>query len=139
MSIVVEDKRSEQVYNVITKKMQLEYIVTKCQYIAAPTKMAYSSLKNKKMKVVDTLYLYFVYKVAFIVGGENLILKMAKVFQVPEGLGTMKSLYNESKYANYTGSELRMDFYLQVLRSLTHKGNTIFNVFGRINRCTLGW
>lgn len=41
----------------------------------------------------------------------------------------MKSLCDESKYANYTGLKLRMDFYLQVLRLLMHKGDTIFNVF----------
>lgn len=127
---IVEDRRAEQVFELVTRKMQPEYAVTKCHYIAAPAEGAYSTLKDKKTKVAEIVCLYFVYKAAFAVGGDNPILRMEKVFQVPEGLGNVKSLYDEAKYANYTGDELRMDFYLQVLRSLTRRGDTIINVFG---------
>ena len=128
--LIVEDRRAEQVYGLVTRKMQPEYAVSKCHYIAAPAEGAYSRLKDRKTKVVDTICLYFVYKAAFAVGGDNPILKMDKVFQVTEGLGNSKSLYDEAKYANYTGDELRMEFYLHVLRTLTRRGDTIFNVFG---------
>ena len=128
--LIVEDRRAEQVFELVTRKMQPEYAVSKCHYIAAPAEGAYSTLKDKKTKVVDTICLYFVYKAEFAVGGDNPILKMDKVFQVPEGLGNTKALYDEAKYANYTGDELRMEFYLNVLRSLTRRGDTIFNIFG---------
>lgn len=55
---------------------------------------------------------------------------MEKLFVVPEGLGGNKSLYDKAKYANYPADELRMEFYLRILRKLTKKGVAIFNVFG---------
>lgn len=42
----------------------------------------------------------------------------------------MKSLYDEGKYVVYMGEELRMDFYLHVLRALIRRVDTILNVFG---------
>lgn len=39
-------------------------------------------------------------------------------------------MYNETTCANYTGDDLRMEFYLHMLITLTHKGDTIFNMLG---------
>lgn len=126
---IVEDRRAEQVYEIV-RKLQPEYAVSKSHYIAAPAEGAYSSLCDKKTKVVNVLCLYFVYKVEFLKVPNHPITRMEKIFQVPEGLGNSKSLYDEAKYATYTSDELRMDFYLRMLRTFTRRGDCIFNVFG---------
>ena len=84
---------------------------------------------------MDTIYLCFMYKVTFIIGKDNPIIKINKVFHVLEGLGNLKSLYDKAKYTNYIGDKLKMD----IVRSLTHMGATIFNVFGEPNLCTPEW
>lgn len=79
-NLIVEDIRVEQVFELVIKKTQTEYTVTKCHYIVVSTKVAYSTLKNKKTKVVYTICLYFVYNVYLLVGVDNPVLKMEKVF-----------------------------------------------------------
>ena len=126
---IVEDRRAEQVFD-LARKLQPEYAVSKSHYIAAPAEGAYTSLKDKKTKVVNVLCLYFVYKAELLKVPNHPISRMDKLFQVPEGLGASKSLYDEAKYANYPADELRMDFYLRMMRTLTRRGDCIFNVFG---------
>lgn len=122
----------------VMRKLQSEYVVTKCHYIHAPAEGTYSAVKGKKTKIVETICLYFVYNVSFAIGTDNPILKMAKVFQAPEGLCNIKSLYDEAKYAWYTWDKLRMEFYLHALRTLMCRGDTIFNVFGGIKPIYVG-
>jgi hypothetical protein len=126
---IVEDRRAEQVYEIV-RKLQPEYAVSKSHYIAAPAEGAYSTLTDKKTKVVHLLTLYFVYKAEFLKVPNHPITRMEKIFQVPDGLGNSKSLYDEAKYANYPCEELRMEFYLRMMRALTRRGDCIFNVFG---------
>lgn len=76
------------------------------------------------------LCLYFVYKAEFLKMPNHPITQMEKIFQVPEGLGSSKCMYDEAKYANYPSNELRMDFYLRMMRTLIRRGDCIFNVFG---------
>ena len=76
------------------------------------------------------LCLYFVYKAKLLKVPNHSIAQMENLFQVPEGLGTSKSLYDEAKYANYPADELQMEFYLRMMRTLTKKEDCIFNVFG---------
>ena len=96
----------------------------KCSYVHAQFfDGAYTTLKDKKTKVVNVLCLYFVYKVEFLKMQNHPISQMDKLFQVPKGLGANKSLYNEAKYANYPADELRM------MKMLTKKGDCIFNIF----------
>ena len=87
-------------------------------------------MKDKKTKDVNVLCLYFVYKAEFVKMPNHPVNRMEKLFQVPEGLGNNKSLYVEAKYANYPSNELRMDFYVRMLKSMTRRGDCIFNVFG---------
>jgi hypothetical protein len=126
---IVEDRRAEQVYDLV-RKLQPEYAVSKSHYIAAPAEGAYTSLKDKKTKVVNVLCLYFVYKAELLKVPNHPISRMDKLFQVPDGLGSSKCLYDEAKYANYPADELRMEFYMRMLRTLTRRGDCIFNVFG---------
>lgn len=133
-SWIVEDRRAKQIYGIMVQKVH--YVVSKCHYIVASAEGANSTLKDKKTKVANTICLYFVYKATFTVDGDNPIIDMDKVFQVPKGLGNLKSLYDEPKYTNYTGDKLRTNIYLQVLRSLTRMGDKIFNIFGGTNLCT---
>ena len=56
--------------------------------------------------------------------------QMKKLFQIPKGLGASNSLYDEAKYANYHSDELRMEFYVRIMRAFTRRGDCIFNVFG---------
>ena len=56
------------------------------------------------------------------------ITSMDKLFQVSEGLGANKCMCDVVKYANYLTDELRMEFYLRMMRTLTRKGDCIFNV-----------
>ena len=114
----------------LVRKLQPEYAVSKSHYIAAPAEGAYTTLRDKKMKFVNVLCLYFVYKAELLKVPNHPISRMDKLFQVPEGLGASKSLYDEAKYANYPADELRMDFYLRMMRTLTRRGDCIFNVFG---------
>ena len=44
---IVEHRRAEQVYEIV-RKLQLEYVVSKSHYIAAPAEGAYSTLTDKK-------------------------------------------------------------------------------------------
>jgi hypothetical protein len=90
----------------------------------------YSTLIDKKTKVVNVLCLYFVYKAEFLKVPNHPINRIEKIFQVPEGLDASKSLYDEAKYMNYPSDELRMEFYFKILRALTRRGDCIFNVFG---------
>ena len=126
---IVEDRRAEQVYEIV-RKLQPDYAVSKSHYIAAPAEGAYTTLKDKKTKVVNVLCLYFVYKANLLKADNHPINRMEKLFQVAEGVGASKSLYDEAKYTNYTSDELRMEFYLRIMRALTRRGDYIFNVFG---------
>ena len=114
----------------IVRKLQPDYVVSKSHYIAAPAEDTYTTLKNKKTKVINILCLYFVYKANLLKVENHPTNRMEKLFQVPEDLGASKCLYNEAKYANYTADELRMEFHLRIMRALTRRGSFIFNVFG---------
>ena len=126
---IVEDRRAEQVYEIV-RKMQPDYAVSKSHYIAAPAEGVYTTLKDKKTKVMNLLCLYFVFKASLLKVENHPITRMQKLFQVPEGQGSSKSLYDEAKYANYHSDELRMEFYLRIMRAFTRRGDCIFNVFG---------
>jgi hypothetical protein len=126
---IVEDQKAEQVYDIV-RKLQPEYAVSKSHYVAAPVEGAYSTLRDPKTKIVNVLCLYFVYKAELLKTPNHPIGRMDRLFQVPEGLGTNKSLYDEAKYANYPTDELRMEFYLRMMRTLTRRGDFIFNIFG---------
>jgi len=126
---IVDDARAEQVYELV-RKLQPDYAVSKSHYLAAPAEGAFTSLRDKKTKQVNVLCLYFVYKAALLNEANHPVHRMEKLFSIPEVLGTHKSLYDESKYANYPADELRMEFYIRILRRLTNRGDTIFNIFG---------
>ena len=55
---------------------------------------------------------------------------MEKLFQVHEGLGANKCLYDKAKYANHHADKVQMEFYLRMMRTLKRRGDCIFNVFG---------
>ena len=74
--------------------------------------------------------LYFVYKAEFVKMPNHLVNRMEKLLQVSEGLGDIKSFYDEANYANYPSDELRMDFYVRMMKSMTKRGDYIFNIFG---------
>ena len=126
---IVEDRRAEQVFDLV-RKLQPEYDVSKSHYIAAQAEGAYTSLNDKKTKVVNVLCLYFVFKAELLKVPNHPLTRMDKLFQIPEGLRTSKSLYDEAKYANYYEQELRMEFYLRMMRTFTKRGDFIFNIFG---------
>ena len=117
---IVEDKRAKQMYEIVWK-LQPEYAVSKSHYVVAPAKGAYNTSKDKKTKIVNVLCLYFVYKAELLKVPNHPIAHMKKFFQVPEGLGISRSLYDEAKYANYPANELRMEFYLHMMRTLTKR------------------
>lgn len=93
----------------IVRKIQCHYVVSKSHYVVAPMEGVYTTLKDKKTKVVNVLYLYFVYRVNLLKLENH---QIEKLFQVQEGLGASKCLYDEAKYANYIADELQMKFYL---------------------------
>ena len=126
---IVEDKRTEQVYKLV-RKLQLEYAVSKSHYIATPAEGVYTTLKDKKTKVVNVLCLYFVYKAELLKVQNHPISQMDKLFQVLEGLDASKCLYDEAKYSDYHAYELWMELYLRMMRTLMRRGDCIFNVFG---------
>ena len=96
----------------IARKLQPDYVVSKSHYVAAPTEGVYTTLKDKKTIVMSLLCLYFVYRATLLKVENHLLHRMKKFFQVPEGLGASKSLYDKAKYASYPADELRMEFYL---------------------------
>lgn len=126
---IVEDKKSEQVYELV-RKLQSDYAVSKAHYVANAAEGAYTSLRDKKTKTLNLLCLYFVYKAELLNIPNHPMSRMDKLFQIQESSGTNRSLYDEAKYANYPTDELRMEFYLRMLRTLTRRGDCVFNVFG---------
>lgn len=134
---IVKDKKSKHVYE-IEGKLQPEYAVLKSHHLVAPTEGAYSTTKDKKIKILN-LCLYFVYKAELLKVPNHPIARMNKLFQVPKGLGTSMTLYNKAKYANYPADKLRMEFYLQIMETATTKGDCIFNVFGVPNPYMQPW
>jgi hypothetical protein len=126
---IVEDRKSEQVYDIV-RKLQPEYAVSKSHYVATPVEGAYITMKDSKTNIVNVLCLYFVYKAELLKTPNHPIGRMDRFFQVSEGLGTSRSFYDEAKYANYPMDELRMEFYLRMMRTLTKRGDFIFNIFG---------
>ena len=126
---IVEDRRSEQVFTLV-RKLQPEYAVSKSHYLAAPAEGAYTSVRDKRTKAVSLICLYFVYKAELVSVQNHPINRVEKLFQVPEGMGMSKSLYDEAKYANYPEGELRMEFYMRMMRNFTRRGDFVFNVFG---------
>ena len=126
---IVKDKKSEQVYELV-RRLQPDYAVSKSHYRAAPAEGAHNTLKAKKGKDVNLLCLYFVYKAEFVKHPDHPLHQMEALFEVPDETGNSKSLYDEAKYAMYPSDELRMEFYIRILKSLTSRGDCIFNVFG---------
>lgn len=55
---IVEDKMAEQVYDIV-RKMLPEYAMSKTHYIPTRAEVVYTSLHDKKTKVVGVLSLYF--------------------------------------------------------------------------------
>ena len=126
---IVEDRKSEQVYDLV-RKLQPDYAVSKSHYVAVPSEAAYLALKEKKTKSLNLLCLYFVYKTELLNVQNHPMSRMEKLFCIPEGSGMDKGLFEEAKYAMYPTDELRMEFYLRILRKLTRRGDCVFNVFG---------
>jgi hypothetical protein len=126
---IVEDRRAEQVFELV-QKLQPDYAVSKSHYVPAPAEGAYTTLKDKKTKVLSLLCLYFVFKANLLKDPSHPLTRMEKLFQVRDGMGASKSLYDEAKYAMYPADELRMEFYLRIMRALTRRGDAIFNIFG---------
>ena len=135
---IVEDRRAEQVYEIL-RKLQSEYAVSKSHYIAVPEEGAYNTLKDKKTKIVNVLCLYFVYKAELLKVPNHPIALMEKLFQLPEGLGASRNLYDEAEYASYPADELRMDFYLRMMRTLTKRGITSSMSSGARNQFLQQW
>jgi hypothetical protein len=126
---IVEDRRAEQVFELV-QKLQPDYAVSKSHYVPAPAEGVYTTLKDKKTKVLSLLCLYFVFKANLLKDPSHPLTRMEKLFQVRDGMGASKSLYDEAKYAMYPADELRMEFYLRIMRALTRRGDAIFNIFG---------
>ena len=126
---IVEVKKSEQVYEFV-RKLQSDYTVSKSHYVATSTEGAYTSLMNKKTKNLSLVCLYFVYKAELLNVPDHPMSRMKSVFSIQEGTPMCDGLSEESKYANYPADEFRMEFYLYLLRTLTKRGDNIFNVFG---------
>lgn len=126
---IVEDVKAEQLYELV-KRLQPDYAVSKSHYNPAPAEGCYASCFNKKTKQCSTVCLYFVFKAAFLNDASHPLHRMEKLFKVPDGLGNSPSLYDESKYAMYPSDELRMGFYIDIMKKLTSRGDTVFNVFG---------
>jgi hypothetical protein len=53
-------------------------------------------------------------------------------------LGAPKSLFDKAKYANYPVDELKIDFYMKMVWTLTRRGNKMFNIFGGIKPLYVG-
>jgi hypothetical protein len=114
----------------LVQKLQPDYAVSKSHYVPAPAEGVYTTLKDKKTKVLSLLCLYFVFKANLLKDPSHPLTRMEKLFQVRDGMGASKSLYDEAKYAMYPADELRMEFYLRIMRALTRRGDAIFNIFG---------
>ena len=80
---IVEDRRTKQVYKIV-RKLQPDYVVSISHYIVAPVEGMYTTLKDKKTKVINVLCLYFMYKAKLLKVENHFINWMEKLFQVPE-------------------------------------------------------
>ena len=128
---IVEQEKSSAVVALYHEKMSTEYNLYHNTYIPAKTEgIAVLQEAAGVVKQHKTLNLYFLTHKNFPSGRlpikANAVLR--KIYSLPTP--QTKELMEETLYAIYLQLELRLDFYVGILKILCMTGDTIYNVFG---------
>ena len=127
---IVEQERSTSIVHLYTSTMDLEYDLYHSTYIPAKTEGITVIQEARGVKQVGAVQLYFLTRKSSPTG--RLPIKAHDVFKKIYSLPPPhpKELVEETMYAIYPAYELRMDFYIGVLKALTVMSETVYNVFG---------
>ena len=110
--------------------MNLQYDLYHSTYIPAKTEGITVVQEARGVKQVGAIQLYFLTHKSSPSGRlpikANDVFK--KVYELPPP--HPKELVQETMYALYPAYELRMDFYIGILKALTGMSETVYNVFG---------
>ena len=128
---IVDAERQEQVHDLYRSTLSDQYTIHRSQYMPCPSEGVAHNME-KKNKQISCITLYFLVKIqrSQSLAGLDPEKDIKSIFKVADGRDKDRALYDESKYVIHTQFELRLDFYVEVLRMFTRKGDTVFNVFG---------
>ena len=127
---IVEQEMSTSVVQLYTSMMDLQYDLYQSTYIPAKTEGITVVQEARGVKEVGAVQLYFLTHKSSPTG--RLPIKANDVFKKVYSLTPPhpKELVEETMYALYPAYELRMDFYIGILKALTAMSETVYNVFG---------
>jgi hypothetical protein len=127
---IVEQEMSTSVVQLYTSTMNLQYDLYHSTYIPAKTEGITVVQEARGVKQVGAIQLYFLTHKSSPTG--RLPIKANDVFKKVYSLPPPhpKELVEETMYALYPAYELRMDFYIGILKAFTGMSETVYNVFG---------
>ena len=127
---IVEQDRASTVMDLYKSTMNLEYDLFQSTYIPAKTEGVTVIQEARGAKQVGAVTLYFLTHKSSPSG--RLPVKAHKLFKKVYSLPPPppKELLEETMFSIYPAYELRMDFYIGVLKALTVMSETVYNVFG---------
>ena len=126
---IVEPEKASQVMNLYNSTLCDEYDIFISTYVPTKTEGLTVIQEGRGGKQVGAVQLYF------------LTCKNSQSWRLPVKSNILKKMYDlpgpqpkdmieETMYTLYPAIELRMEFYLDILQSLTVRGDSVYNVFG---------
>ena len=126
---IVEPEKASQVINLYNKTLCDSYDIFISTYVPTKTEGVTVIQEGRGGKQVGAVQLYF------------LTCKNSPTGRLPVKSNIFKKIYDlpgpqpkdmieETMYTLYPAIELRMEFYLDILQSLTVRGDSVYNVFG---------
>jgi hypothetical protein len=127
---IVDQERSTSVVDLYNSTMDVEYDIFYSTYVPVKTEGIAVIEESRGVKQVGVITLYFLTRNPSPSG--RLPVKAKNVFKKIHQLPPPhpKELMDEAMYATYPAYELRMDFYVGVLKAVTVMNETVYNVFG---------
>ena len=127
---IVDQERSAAVVDLYNSTMDLEYNIFHSTYVPAKTEGIAVIEEARGVKQVGAICLYFLTRKSSPSGRLPVKAKSVfkKIYQLPPP--HPKELMDEAMFAICPATELRMDFYIGVLKAVTVMSETVYNVFG---------
>ena len=127
---IVEQEKSASIVALYHEKMSTDYILYHSTYIPATTEGLYIIQEAQGFAKPGAVSLYFLTHKKSPSGRPPVKASVAfrKIYEQAEP--HEKDLIEETLYTIYPARELRMEFYVGILKTLCSTGDTIYNVFG---------
>ena len=127
---IVDQERSTSVVDLYNSTMDVEYDIFHSTYVPAKTEGLAVIEEARGVKQVGAITLYFLTRKSSPCGRLPVKAKnvFKKIYQLPPP--HPKELMDEAMFATHPAYELRMDFYIGVLKAVTVMSETVYNVFG---------